>query len=130
MLYRLAADAVLVFHLAFILFAVLGAMFALRWRWIPWLHLPAAGWAFFVELTGRICPLTGLENRLRAAAGQAGFDGGFIEHYLLPIVYPAALTRDVQHVLAAVVLLTNLGLYTWLYMRRRSARPSGARSVR
>lgn len=122
MLTRFAADAVLVIHLAFILFALLGAALALRWRWIPWLHLPAAGWAFFVELTGRICPLTGLENRLRAAAGQAGFEGGFIEHYLLPVIYPAGLTRDVQHVLAVVVLLTNLAIYAWVVARRRSTR--------
>jgi hypothetical protein len=122
MLYRLAADAVLLFHLAFIVFAVLGAALALRWRWIVIVHVPAAAWGFFVELSGRICPLTYVENYLRIRAGQSGYAEGFIEHYLLPIIYPAGLTRDVQFVLAAAVVAINIAIYGWLLLARRAAR--------
>ena len=100
MLLRLAADAVLVFHLAYIVFALLGGLLAIRWRWMVWLHLPAAGWGFFVEVTGRICPLTPLENMLREQAGSSGFSGGFVAHYLVPLIYPAGLTPDIQWLLA------------------------------
>ena len=88
MLERFAADAVLVGHLLFIAFVLLGALLALRWRWMAWLHVPALAWAVFVEVTGRVCPLTPLENALRIRAGEAGYAGGFVEHYLLGIVYP------------------------------------------
>ena len=114
MLLRLAADAVLIVHLAFVLFAVLGALFALRWRWIALAQLPAAAWAFYIEASGGFCPLTGLENRLRAAAGQAGYSGGFVEHYLVPVLYPAALTRDLQIWLALIVVAANAAVYGWL----------------
>ncbi|AOY01742.1 DUF2784 domain-containing protein [Jeongeupia sp. USM3] len=119
MLFRLLADAVLLIHLAFIVFALFGGLFALRWRWAPLVHLPAAAWGFFVELTGRICPLTPLENALRARAGQVGYSGSFIEHYLLPLIYPAGLTRDVQSLLAGIVVLVNVAIYVWLFARRR-----------
>lgn len=121
MAFRLAADAVLVLHLAFILFALLGATLTVFWRWIPLLHVPAAAWGFFVELTGRICPLTTLENSLRVQAGQSGYAESFIEHYLLAIIYPSGLTRQTQFVLAAVVVVVNLAVYGWLYFRRRHA---------
>ena len=126
MLHRLAADAVLLIHLAFILFALFGALLAIIWRWTPWLHLPAAAWSVFVEVSGRICPLTDVENDLRAQAGQSGYDGGFIEHYLLPVLYPAGLTREIQYVLAAIVLTTNLSIYAWLLLRRRRSPRTGA----
>ena len=122
MAFLLAADAILVLHLLFILFALFGALLTLRWRYAPLLHLPAAGWACHVELSGRICPLTPLENTLRIRAGDAGYSGSFIEHYLLPLIYPAGLTRDLQLLLAGVVLLLNLLLYGWLlwhYWRAR-----------
>lgn len=119
MLLRLAADLVLLGHLAFILFALLGAAIATRWRWILVVHLPAAAWGFFVELTGRICPLTDLENYLRIKAGQSGYAESFIEHYLLAIIYPAGLTREVQFALAGVVLIINIAIYGWLFYRRR-----------
>ena len=122
--YRLAADAVVLAHGAFILFAVLGGLLALRWRWLALLHLPAAAWAVFIEATGRICPLTPLEVSLRIAAGDAGYDGGFIEHYLIPIIYPAGLTRGVQFALAALVLAVNLAVYAAVL--RRSLRPPPA----
>jgi hypothetical protein len=121
--YRLAADAVLVLHLAFIVFAMLGAALTLRWRWVPYLHLPAAAWGFFVEMSGRICPLTPLENELRAQAGQSGYEGGFIEHYLVGLIYPSGLTRDIQYLLAAMVIATNAAIYGWVLLRRRKSRP-------
>jgi hypothetical protein len=124
MLYRIAADATLILHLAFILFVVLGAVLAARWRWMPLLHLPAAAWGAYVELAGAFCPLTALENRLLVLAGQSGYRGGFVEHYLLPVIYPAGLTRDIQQLLAATVVLLNVALYAWL-VHRRSRRGGG-----
>jgi Protein of Unknown function (DUF2784) len=122
MLFRLSADAVLLVHLAFILFALLGAAIAVRWRWILLVHLPAAAWGFFVELTGRICPLTHLENYLRIKAGQSGYAESFIEHYLLTIIYPAGLTRGIQFTLAGVVVIVNVAIYGWLFYARRVSR--------
>ena len=119
MLFRLAAEAVLLAHLAFILFALLGAAIAVRWRWIPVIHLPAAAWGFFIELTGRVCPLTYLENDLRIKAGQSGYTESFVEHYLVVIIYPAGLTREIQFALAAVVIVVNLAIYSWLLVRER-----------
>jgi len=120
MLTRLAADAVLLLHLGFILFALLGGVLAVRWRWLPLIHLPAAGWGFFVELSGRVCPLTYLENHLRLLAGQAGYTESFVEHYLLGVIYPDGLTRGLQFALAGVVLLVNVAIYAWLWRRRRA----------
>ena len=118
MLARIAADLVLVVHLAFILFVVLGGWLVLRRAWVAWLHLPAAVWGALIELTGGVCPLTPLENRLRAASGSAGLEGGFIEHYLLPLIYPAAMDRSLQVVLGLAVILINLGFYGVLIRRR------------
>lgn len=120
--FRLAADAVLLLHLAYIVFAVLGGLLAVRWRWLPLLHLPAVAWAFYVEFTGSLCPLTSMENSFRLSAGQSGYAGGFVEHYLLPLVYPAGLTREVQLILAATVLGVNLAVYAWLVVHRRAGR--------
>jgi Protein of Unknown function (DUF2784) len=117
-----AADAVLLFHLAFILFGWLGALLALRWRWIPLLQLPAAAWGFFVEISGRSCPLTRLENYFLARGGQTGYEGDCFQHYLLGTIYPADLTRDIQFVLAAVVIATNVCIYGWLLYRRARRR--------
>ena len=124
MLYRIAADATLILHLAFILFVVLGAVLGARWRWLPLLHLPAAAWGVYVELAGAFCPLTALENRLLVLAGQSGYRGSFVEHYLLPVIYPAGLTRDIQQLLAATVVVLNVVLYAWL-IRRRHRRGGG-----
>lgn len=121
MFFRLAADAVLLLHLAFIVFAVLGAALAFRWRWMPIVHLPAAAWGIFVELTGRICPLTYLENDFRLKAGQAGYEESFIEHYLLDIIYPSGLTHETQYVLAGIVLVINLTIYGALFLGKRHA---------
>ena len=119
MIHRLAADALLMLHLGFILFVLLGGVLAVRWRWAPLLHLPAAAWGVYVELSGGLCPLTPLENRLRSAAGEAGYTGGFIEHYLLALIYPAGLTHEIQYVLAAIVVGVNGLAYAWVWRRRR-----------
>jgi hypothetical protein len=120
MLQRLLADAVVLFHLLFVAFAVAGGLLVFWRRWIVLLHLPALGWAAFVEFTGRICPLTPLENRLRAAGGEAGYEGGFIDHYLLPLLYPADLTRELQWTLGAGLVAFNVVVYVlaFLFSRR------------
>ena len=119
--YALAADLVALIHLLFVLFVVLGGLLVLRWRWFAWIHLPSAIWGALIELTGFICPLTPLENRLRLQAGEAGYPGGFIEHYLLPVLYPPGLTRGVQVALGLGVVLINVGIYSWILVRRRAA---------
>jgi hypothetical protein len=120
MLYRLAAEGVLLLHMAFIVFVVLGAALAARWRWLIFVHVPAAAWGFFVEITGRVCPLTYAENYLRIKSGQSGYSESFIEHYLLALIYPSGLTREVQLLLATVVVVTNVAIYGWLSLRRRT----------
>ncbi|MDH4566044.1 DUF2784 domain-containing protein [Pseudomonas sp. BN414] len=117
MSYRIAADAVLLLHLAFILFVVLGGLLVLRWPRLALLHLPAVAWGATVEFLHLICPLTPLENRLRLAAGEQGYSGGFIEHYLVPMIYPAGLTPAIQLWIGAFVLLLNLVPYGLLAMR-------------
>lgn len=114
------ADAVLALHLAFILFVCLGALLALKWRWVPWLQLPAAAWGVYVEASGTICPLTYLENALRIRAGKAAYQGDCIGHYLTATIYPDGLTRNIQLVLGAVVLIVNLAVYLWLSHKRRT----------
>lgn len=121
MLHRALADAVVALHLAFIVFVVAGGLLTLVWRRAPLVHVPAALWGAWVEITGRTCPLTPLENSLRRAAGASGYDGGFVEHYLIPIVYPPGLTRGAQLVLAAAVLVANAAIYTLVWRRRRRA---------
>ncbi len=111
MVAALLADAVLVLHLAFIVFALLGAALLPRRPWLVLLHLPALAWGAWIELSGGICPLTPLENELRRAAGQQGYEGGFVSHYLLPLIYPEGLTRGTQWLLAGVLLGVNLLLY-------------------
>lgn len=118
----LLADLVVILHLTFILFTALGGLLALRWRWLPWLHVPAAAWGGFVEVTGRICPLTPLENWLRGAAGGATYKGGFIEHYLVPIIYPPSLTGEIQLALGALLVVVNGAIYTMVWRRRTSVR--------
>ena len=122
MAYQLLADTVLVIHLGFILFVVSGG-FLVRWRRsVAWVHLPAVGWGALIEFMGWICPLTPLENWARSRAGETGYAGGFVEHYLLPVVYPAALTRDVQIALGVAVLIVNLSIYAWVFGRRSGSR--------
>jgi len=122
MIDRVVGDAVVVAHLAFIAFVVGGGMLVLAWPRLAWLHLPAAVWGAYAELTATICPLTPLENALRLRAGQAGYAGGFVEHYLLPIIYPAGLTAHVQTLLGAIVIAINVVFYAIAWRRRRRQR--------
>lgn len=121
--YRLLADAVLVTHAAFVAFVMLGGLLAWRRPWLAWVHLPVVAWGAWIELAGGICPLTPLENRLRSMAGEQGYPGGFIEHYLLALLYPDGLTRDVQLALGLLVLAVNVAIYAvaWRRLRRRPA---------
>ncbi|MES2954058.1 MAG: DUF2784 domain-containing protein [Pseudomonadota bacterium] len=113
------ADGVLLVHLLFIVFAVGGGALALRWRWMPWLHLPALAWGATVEFTGWICPLTPLENALRRAAGAATYSETFIERYLMPVIYPGELTRELQWTLGALLLVINGVVYAVVWRRRK-----------
>ena len=124
--YRALADGVVLLHFAFIAYCVLGGLLALRWRRAAWLHLPALVWGVAVELTGAICPLTPLENALRRAAGEAGYRGDFVQHHLLPVIYPAALTRGTQLWLGALLVLVNVAIYAAVLRRSaiRAARPA------
>lgn len=117
MLYQILAEGVVVIHFVFIIFVVGGGLLALKWRPLLWVHLAAAAWGAFVEFTGRICPLTPLEKWLRWKAGLSGYEGEFIEHYILPIIYPAGLTRNTQLVLGCAVILINVGAYLFVYRR-------------
>jgi hypothetical protein len=112
--YGLLADALLVAHLAFVLFVTLGGLLVLKWRRLAWLHIPAAAWGATIEFAGWICPLTPLENDLRARAGQSGYEGDFIARYLMPVVYPDGLTRQDQLLLGSAALAINLAIYVWL----------------
>jgi hypothetical protein len=116
---RLLADAVLVLHGLFILFVVAGGLLVWRWPRLAWLHLPAVFWGAWVAWFGWECPLTPLENQLRLAAGQAGYSGGFIDHYLLGVVYPEGLTRAAQIASGTFVAVLNLGVYGLLVRRAR-----------
>ena len=119
MLYAAAATLVLLAHLAFVLFVVFGAALVPRWPRLIGLHLPAAAWGIFIETSGRGCPLTALENLLRLRAGLDGYAGGFLEHYILWLLYPGGLTREIQFVLAGVVAAVNIVLYARIWRRRR-----------
>jgi hypothetical protein len=111
MLYRRAAELVLVAHLAFVAFVALGGLLVLRWRRLAWVHVPVTMWGMAIASVGFTCPLTPLENRLRRLGGEAGYHGGFIEHYASALLYPAGLTREAQLVLATLVLAINVVVY-------------------
>ena len=115
---RLLADAVVVFHLLFIVFALAGGALVLWRRRFAWLHLPAAVWAAYIEFSGTICPLTPLENTLRRRAGGAGYEGGFVEHYVIPLIYPPGLTPTVQYAIGAIVVVVNVIFYVSAWRRR------------
>jgi len=120
---RALADAVLLFHLAFVLFVVLGGLLVLRRRRWAWLHLPCAAWGVLIEFAGWICPLTPLEVSLRMRGGEAGWAGDFIGHYVTAALYPQGLTRGVQIALGSFALLLNAAVYAWIVARRRRSRP-------
>jgi hypothetical protein len=123
--YRALADLVVVLHMAFVLFAALGGLLAYKWLRVAWFHIPAALWAALIEFAGWECPLTPLENWLRRMGGEAGYQTSFIEHYLLPVLYPASSTRSLHIALGFLVLGVNLAIY-WLILRRQSS-PRGRR---
>jgi hypothetical protein len=118
--YSLAADLLVMIHFLAILFIVLGGLLLFRWPGIAFIHLPFAAWGAIMEVMGWICPLTPWEQRLRSAAGESGYSGGFIDHYLLPLIYPEQLTREIQMGLGLFVLLFNLAVYGWWLIRRNS----------
>jgi hypothetical protein len=121
MFYSLLADIVVLLHMAFVLFAVLGGILVLGWPKAAWVHLPAALWAALIEFGGWFCPLTPLENRLRMLAGGREYAGGFLEHYVLPVLYPMRLTREVQVALGVLVIAVNLAIYGIVLTKRKRA---------
>ena len=121
-LYTLLADLVVALHLAFVGFVVLGGVAVWRWPRLAWLHLPVVVWGVGIEVSGAVCPLTPWENWLRYRAGDTGYQGEFIERYLLPLLYPAGLTRTGQVVLGCIVIAVNLVAYGWIWSRRQQMR--------
>lgn len=119
MVYRIAADLLVILHLAFILFVIIGGLSVLRDRRWALLHIPAVIWGLVIEIMGWICPLTPLENRLRRMGGEQAYSGDFIDHYLIPVIYPAGLTRNTQYLLATIVLAVNLVIYGYYLYRGR-----------
>lgn len=119
MIYIIFADIIVIIHLIFILFVVTGGLLVIKWRKLIWAHVPAALWGALIEFTGWICPLTYLENDLRVKGGSFGYSSGFIEHYLIPIIYPAGLTHSIQIVLGIFVVLLNVTVYGWIIMHRK-----------
>jgi Protein of Unknown function (DUF2784) len=119
---RFLADLVVGLHFLFVLFVIFGGLLALRWPRAAFVHLPSAVWGAFIELAGGICPLTPLENSLRARAGEPGYEGGFIEHYIFPVLYPSGLTRPIQIGLGFIVIAINLVIYAQVFagLRRRA----------
>ncbi|ABB32797.1 hypothetical protein GeomeDRAFT_2076 [Geobacter metallireducens RCH3] len=117
--YSLLADAVVLVHGLFVLFVVLGGLVVLRWPRLAWLHVPAAIWGAMIELSGKVCPLTYLEVRFRRLAGETGYTESFIEHYIVPLIYPPGLTRGWQIAVGLLVAALNLAVYGVLHRRRR-----------
>jgi len=119
MVYRSLADLVLLLHVTFIVFVLFGGLLACRWHRAPIAHLPAAAWGAAVEFFGWVCPLTPLESALRRAGGGTGYSAGFIERYIVPLVYPVELTRNLQLVLGAIVVVVNVVVYVLVLRRQR-----------
>ena len=133
MIYRLLADSVLIVHAAFVVFVMLGALLVLRWPRVAWVHVPVVLWGAGIEFLGGICPLTPLENHWRRLAGEEGYPGDFVEHYVVSLLYPDGLTRTAQIVLGLLALAVNVAIYLVVLRRRRSGTlsPSGrCRSTR
>jgi len=122
MLWSLLADALVVVHFVFTAFVVLGGFLTWRWRSVAFVHLPVLAWGCWVEVSGSICPLTPLENELRQRGGEAGYQGGFLAHYLHAVLYPVGLTRNTQYLLAALLFAINLIAYGGLFLRTKSRR--------
>ena len=119
MAFRMLADTTVVVHLGFVLFVVLGSVLVARWPRLAWVHLPAAAWGAWVEFAGWLCPLTPLENWLRQQAGGRAYTASFVEHYLVPVLYPSSLSRDLQYELGGLVLVVNAVMYLIVLRRRK-----------
>lgn len=119
MLHGIAADVLLIIHLAFILFVVLGGLLLFRWPRMAWFHLPAAVWGAVIEFNNWVCPLTPLEQKFRETSGGDAYSGGFVEHFLLPLVYPDDLTREIQIGLGLGVVLFNMLIYSLWWRKRK-----------
>lgn len=115
MAYNIAATTVAILHLAFILFVLFGGFLVLKWPKLMWVHLPAAVWGVLIEFAGWYCPLTSWENALLRGAGRAGYSGGFVAHYIMPIIYPPGLTRGMEIAIGLLVLVINLGVYVRVF---------------
>ena len=126
MLDRFLADFVVVFHVLFIAFAILGGLLVLRWRWVVWLHLPAVAWAVLVEINSWPCPLTPLENYFRRRGGEAGYRESFVEHYVMPVLYPVGLTDGIQILIGGFVFAVNVAVYTLVVRRWKRRRGAAA----
>jgi hypothetical protein len=127
--YKFLADAVIVFHFAFVGFVLLGGLLALRWRRVAWVHLPCVAWGIWIELSHGLCPLTPLENDLRAKAGRDTYEGGFVNHYIMPILYPEGLTPQIQITIACIIIAMNgacYGFILWKWYQGRQRRRGGA----
>lgn len=122
MIFQLIADGVLGIHFLFVAFALLGALLLIRWPWIVWGHLPTVAWAAWIEFSGNICPLTPLENALRIRGGGSGYAGDFVGHYILGLLYPDGLTRQVQIVLGALVVVINMVIYGYVFFWHKKKR--------
>ncbi|HEX6091686.1 MAG TPA: DUF2784 domain-containing protein [Gemmatimonadales bacterium] len=121
--YGRLAELVVVLHFCFVLFVLFGGALALRWPKMVWVHLPAAAWGALISFAGWVCPLTPLEKWLRRQGGAAGYEGGFIEHYILPVLYPRGLTHEVQIALGVIVILLNVLIYRHVYRQFRRRNP-------
>jgi hypothetical protein len=121
--YRLLADAVVVLHLGFVMFVVCGGLLVVWRRWVAAVHLPAAVWGVYIEFSGRVCPLTPLENYLRSLGGDSGYSGDFVERYLMPVLYPPGLRHDVQVALGFFALAVNVAVYVYAWRRSRRRLP-------
>ncbi|MCK5002875.1 MAG: DUF2784 domain-containing protein [Gammaproteobacteria bacterium] len=119
MLYQIAVDLIVLLHLAFIVFALAGGLLIFKWRWLIWLHIPAALWASVMVIMRWICPLTPIENKLRQAAGLEAYSNSFIEQYLIPVIYPQGLNRETFIAMGVVVIVINVVVYTILFIKRK-----------
>jgi len=119
MIYRLLADIVTITHLIFVVFVILGGLLAFRWPRLVWIHVPAAAWGAFVEISGSVCPLTPLESWLRLQGGEVGYSGDFVDRYLIPVLYPGNLTHEIQLLLGLTLIGSNAVIYLLLWHRHR-----------
>ena len=130
MIFGALADLTVGIHLAFVLFVIGGGLLVFWRPVVAWAHLPAVAWGAWIELSGGICPLTPIENALRARGGGAVYDGSFVERYLVPLIYPESLTRDLQTMLGVLVIVTNVAIYAVFFTRWQSSRSARSASKR